>query len=272
VSGETIEQPREDVTAPVDTPASPPADDLDSLLAEYDAKTAPQLEPDRNVRDEQTGQAADELDRLLAEINGPSEDQKRITELTERNTAYEQERAFNQLRESVIKFADELQETCPNINVRERLELMEGRDQNLRLAFQYSGLSDSDRGLLMAHYQALERQYWKMFAEPDTNPNKQSELRRLDQEGKQLRLMIDGKQIMRDVVRAIRKENADKVPDFTVEDWMATADRELVAQSVRDGHGELNAAEPEPEYGKLSAAEGRRLVKDKYGFDPGWGI
>jgi hypothetical protein len=267
---ETIEQPREDVVVEQSTAAPAPADtwsELDQALADYDARVSqPEPAPDNSAH---TSRAQDPLDQLLAEFNVPSADQQRITELTERNTAYEQERAFSQLRESVVKFADELQEVCPNINVRERLELMEGRDPNLIPAFQCSGLSDAERAVARADYQAAEKLYQRWLAEPDSNPNKQSTLRHLEAEGKRLWTMVNGKQILQNAIKAIRKENADKVPDMTHEDWMVTADRDMVYAAIRDGgSGREPPPMPQPKLGELDTQEYRRHVRETYGFDP----
>jgi hypothetical protein len=51
-------------------------------------------------------------------------------------------------------------------------------------------------------------------------------------------------------------------------DAEATADRNAVAAAVRGASGRA-PPEPKPNYGRLSDAEFRREVREKYGYDPG---
>jgi hypothetical protein len=264
-------QPREDVVVEQSAATRAPADDgIQALLDEFDRANPQQPDPNGQDVTDDGSAGTNNIDQLLAEF-APSADQQRLTELTERNATYEQERALNQLRESVVKFADELQEVCPNINVQDRLELMAARDPKLLPAFQCSGLSDTERAIARADHQAAVKLHQRWLAEPDSNPNKQSALRDLEAQAERLWFMVNGKQIVRDAVKALRKENADKVPDMTREDWLVTADHNMVAQAVRDARGELNPKPEVIEWGKLSGAEGRQKVKDEFGFDPGWG-
>src|SRR6516225_4175334 len=96
---ETIidEQPQE--VTPPETPASPPADDLDQLLQEFQDKTAP--ESTDNSTD-----AVDPLDELLAEYNQPSADQQRITELTGQVDALQLQAHRTQELEAFKLFSD----------------------------------------------------------------------------------------------------------------------------------------------------------------------
>lgn len=71
------------------------------------------------------------------------------------------------------------------------------------------------------------------------------------------------------IENALSKEIAKDFKALTPVDEGATVDRAAVTAAVR-GASTKAATETEPNYGSLSAREGRKAVKEKYGFDPGW--
>src|SRR5262249_31449379 len=93
-------------------PASPPADDFDSLLREFDERTAQQPEtvPDNSAH---TSQAPD-IDALLAEFGGPSAEQQRIDELTQQVDGFRTAEHRRAELQAFNQYADDLQKQLPS--------------------------------------------------------------------------------------------------------------------------------------------------------------
>ena len=68
---------------------------------------------------------------------------------------------------------------------------------------------------------------------------------------------------------ALSKEISKDFKALTPVDEGATVDRAAVTAAVR-GASTKAATETEPSYGSMSSRDGRKHVKEKYGFDPGW--
>src|SRR6516165_3354057 len=115
-----IEEQPHDVTAPVEdipsTGVSAPADDLDTLLPEYDAKTAPAESESETSTD--GGEPQNEpFDRqALEDLFGPS---PRVAELEGELTSVRQQELDRQSRSDFEGFAKKLQADLDNPNIPE---------------------------------------------------------------------------------------------------------------------------------------------------------
>ena len=274
---EAIEQPREDAVVEQST-AAPALDtwgELDQALADFDSKVSqqqPEPTPDESSISG-TNTPDQTLDRQVWEdLLGPD---PRIGELQSQVDAFKASEFQAQEREAASKWAAELQDVCarsnPNIEdnfvIREIKVLSADHPGVLEAAWQYRGLTDAQLAIAQKDYAAAEKLYQRVLAEPDSE-QKQNALRYLEQQGARLRAMLSARSVIRSVRNEIRKRGDAVKAGY---DPIASADRELAAQSVRDARGELNPRPEQIEWGKLSGAEGRRKVKEEFGFDPGWG-
>jgi hypothetical protein len=247
-----------------DTKSPPESDDISQLLAEFDAKTAQPAEPatDGNVSD---NVSADELDRLIADLSQPSPDQQRITELTGQVDSLRAEEfrrgelaAFNEMAEGLQQA---MPSWAPPDYAEMRLKAL-AHDQIIALAWE---LRNVDKVAAQFELTKVTREFLQLKQDPAADPKRVQELQ---QYGARLEIAISANAILRKARLDIINEAAKLKPPY---DPDATQIHMDVAAAVRGASAPLDLKEPEPEYGKLSASEGRQLVKAKYGFDPGWG-
>jgi hypothetical protein len=266
-----IEEQPQDVTAPVDAPASPPEQSIDDLLAEWDAKVGQQQpEPaadgnvsDGNVSTDQT------LDRQTWEdLLGPD---PRISELQGQVDAFKAGEFQRQEREAATKWAAELQDVCarsnPNVEsdfvIREIKILSADNPGILEAAWQYRNLSDADLANAKRDFTAAEQLYQKVLAQPDTEPQKQNALRYLEQRGARLQAMLSARSVIWNARNEIRKR-ADTVKagyDEEVSGW-----RTEIAASMRGASMPIDFKEPPPDFSGMSDAEFRDFTRRNYGF------
>jgi hypothetical protein len=174
-------------------------------------------------------------------------------------------------REAFDKFSSELQgQLGPNVPddyAKTQLLAMSVENPAIEAAWRFRNLTATERAIAERDFNALEVLYHKALQAPD-DPRKAQALAQMERKGQELGLMMNAQKILTRAYRDVQKRAAKVQPAIDLE---ATADRALVAQSVRDGRMPLDYKEPEIEWGKLSSVEGRREVKERFGFDPGWG-
>jgi hypothetical protein len=159
----------------------------------------------------------------------------------------------------------------PNLDdsfVKDRLLIMAAQDSSIERSWQYRNLTDADLAIAKRDFLAAEKLYDQALKAPDSDPRKQEALRFLEQRGQQLQTMLTARQTIRSVRNAILKKADSVKPPY---DPIATEDRELVAQSIREG-GSGRAKippEPPPNLGAMTSQEYRQYVRTNYGYDPG---
>jgi hypothetical protein len=264
---EAIEQPREDVTAP-ETPAS--ADDLDSLLAEYDSKVTPEPVPATGTDADISGNAPTDqpLDQQTwEELLGPS---PRVAELEGELTSVRQQERDRQSRSDFEGFAKKLQADLGNPNIpedfaRTTLLAMSVEKPELQVAWQYRHLTSEQRRAADLEFQQLEALYWKAQQAPD-DPRKAEALAQMERRGQELGLMMNAGKILDRAWRDVQKRAEKVLPAIDSE---VTATRMEVAQLIRDGgSGREPPPMPQVQLGSLDTQEYRRHVRETYGFDP----
>jgi len=250
------ERPEDSPSVPIE-PASPPADDLDRLLQEFDAQTA-QTEPATTLPD---GNASpDPLDALLAEYNKPSEDQLRVQELTQQVDGLQLQAHRQQELEAFNKFADDLQTQMPSWAppdyARLRLESL-AHDPELALAWDLRGVDKSAANLELAKVQQALIQ---LQQNPASDPKRVKELQ---QYGYRLQVAVNSAAILRKARLNILNE-ANKLPKPIDEDQ--TAWRTEIAASMRGASMPVDFKEPPPDFSGMSDAEFREYTRKNYGF------
>jgi hypothetical protein len=255
-----------DVSAPPVGTAPASSDDLDSLLAEFDAATS---KPADEPAQDNTGQDATELAKLIDDL-GSSQERQQIERLTDEIGSLRAAEADRQSRADFEGFAAKLQkELGPHVDERfARTNLLAALAERPELAtvWQYRHASDEQLRAADREFRQLEALYNRTLAAPD-DPRKQQAIAALEQRGWQLGLMLNSRAILNKVWRDVQKKASKVLPPIDVE---ATADHDMVAQSVRDGSTPI-LPEPPVKWGNLSAREGRERIKQDFGFDPGWG-
>jgi hypothetical protein len=261
--------PETDISAqPIGT--APASDDLDSLLAEFDAVTSKPTESESSP--DNTGQAVsnDELDKFIAELGGPTADQKRIGELEGEIGSLRAAELDRQARADFEGFSKKLQaELGPNVDdqfARTNLLAALAERPELAVVWQHRHISDEQLRAADQEFRQLEALYQRVVQAPP-DPRKQQAIAMLEQRGQQLGLLMNSRKILNDVWRDVVKRAKKAPPEIDIE---ATLDRDMIAQSIRDGQGPAVIPEAPVRWGSLSAKEGREKVLRDYGFDPGW--
>jgi hypothetical protein len=257
---EVLEQQREEtapVTAQLPADVAAPADDeLTQLLQEFDTATSKPADP---AADQEP--TAPDLDQQINELLGPD---PKVAELQgQLNTLQGQMRQQQELAE-FNSFADDLQKqvaaVAPHVQddwVRLKLESY-GHDPVARLAWETRHIPAQDAARDLAHVRA-----W-LHASPDADPKQIQEAKTL---AYQLEVAANSAGILRQAKNQILSD-ARKLP--LPLDPIATADRDAIAQAIRDGSTPIIPEMP-VRWGSLSAKEGREKVLRDFGFDPGWG-
>jgi hypothetical protein len=274
MSEEVIEKPED--TPVTNEPAAMPASDDDGVQALIDEFEQANQQPEAAADISGHQETPNALDGLLADLDRSTAHEQKISELTGQVDSFRAAEFARQEAEAAQKWAGELQQVCaqwnPNIPddfVKDRLVIAAAENPQLEHFWRYRGLTDAQLAIAKRDLQAAERLYDQALKAPDTDPRKQEALRFLEQRGQQLMTMLGARQAIRSVRNAILKKAEAVKPDY---DPGVSADRELVAQAVRDGRGEVNPKPEQIHWGNLSASEGRRKVKEEFGFDPGWGV
>jgi hypothetical protein len=261
-----IEEQSHDVTAPEPASTPAPADDLDSLLREFDERTAQQPEPEPATIDN-AGQEGHEIDALLAEFSAASADQRRVSELEgELNSARVAE-LQRQSRQDFEGFAKKLQaELGPNVPddyARTTLLAMSAENPALAEAWRFRHVTADQRRAAELEFQQLEVLHWRAQQAPD-DPRKAEALAQIERRGQELGLMMNAGKILDRAWRDVQRRAEKARPPI---DIAATEDRELVAQSIRDaGSGRAVPAEPPPNLGRMSDSEFRKYTLENFGF------
>ena len=260
----TAQLPQEPVSpAPADS-----WDEVQAALDEFDQKTR---QPEQNQDSpEQSGDAAsnDELDKLLADLSGPSPDQQRITALEGEIGSLHAAELERQSRVDFEGFSKKLQAECGN-NVDEsfaRTNLLAALAERpeLGIVWQHRHVTDEQLRAAELEFQQLEVLHMRAQQAPD-DPRKQQAIAALEQRGYQLGLMLNSRKILNDVWRDVQKRAEKVKPPIDVE---ATADRAAVAFHVRQAHsGDI--PEAPVRWGQLSGKDFRAKVIKDHGFDPG---
>jgi len=262
-----IEKPEPETPAqlPADTPigTAPASDDLDQLLADFDNATKRQAESepasDNTGQEDAPVQVSDsDLDKFIAELSGPSADQQRIGQLTgELDGLKAQIRAAEELK-AFNEFAGDLQKQLPSWlpedYARVKLESL-AHDPVARLAWETRSIDPKAAAVDLAHVQFALKQ--------TTDPKQVQELRKLEY---QLSVAANSASILRQARNQIIKEANGLKPPIDPE---ATADRDAIAQAIREGQGPINVPDPPVQWGRLSGKEFREKVIRDHGFDPG---
>jgi hypothetical protein len=272
-----------DVASAPETAASTPppggAEDrsIDDLLAEFDRATAT---PERSADPPAVpiGDGANQtgpIDDLLREFDpAAATARQRIEELSGQVNSFRAVEFQRQEREAAEQWAAELQAHVSRMNpnlddsfVRDRLLVMVAENPALEQAWRFRNLTDADIAKAQKDFRGLEAIYAQTQKAPE-DPRKAEALALMERRGQELQLMLSARQLIRTTRNTILKRADSVKPPY---DPDASFDREMVAQAVRDGRGELNPQPEKIEWGKLSGTEGRRKVQEEFGFDPGWG-
>jgi hypothetical protein len=254
---ETIEQPREDETGP-DTPASPPADDLDSLLQQWDDTVGKAEQgsdgnsPDGNVSTDPS------VDQQIADLLRSPEDTQRISELTSQVDSLRAEEHRRGELQAFNDMAKDLDQQLPSWLVatgyaEARLKAL-AHDQTVALAFD---LRNVDRA---AAKQEMLKVQWEL-SQPNIDPKRQQELREY---GAKLDIAIHANAILRQARLGILNE-AGKLPkpiDEEVTGW-----RSEIAASMRGASMPVDFKEPPPDLGRMDDQTFRRWKLENLGWE-----
>jgi hypothetical protein len=264
---DTITQTNEGV-APTPAPdPSPPEQDFNSVLDEYVAA---------NPTPQEEQPPADDWERTLAELMGPKSDplqdlaneqaRNQIAELQGENARLlaEQRREIDQrdFDRFALELQSELPSHLPSNYAANALWAAAAKDKNLVAAFDARNM---DVKAADAEFRKLEVLYNQVVRSPDNDPRKQSALAVLYQRGEQLGLIMNS----REILRRARSDIVKQAREWKPIDEEQTQIRAEVAAAVRGASVKI-APEREPNYGQMDGPEGRRAVKERYGFDPGW--
>jgi hypothetical protein len=260
------EEKPETVTAqlPADTPAPPigTTDDrsLDDLLNQFDLATKqPESEPQQLPGSENGAVSNEELDRLLAEVGGPSADAQRANQLQGELDGLKAEINRQQELAAFEKFADSLQGRLPSHIppgfAKDALMSM-AHDDTKQMAWLYRNV---DRQQVDAELRRVEAAFDAIRRNPvGVDPNKVAQLRDY---GMRLGIAYNAQQILRNAERdIIKRAEAHKVYDPE-----QTQIHDDVAWAVRSAHGKA-PEEPPPRLGSMTDAEFRDYTRKNFGF------
>jgi hypothetical protein len=225
------------------------------------ARRIAQPATDGNVSDGNV--SADELDRYIAELSGPSPDQQRISELTGQVDSLRAEEFRRGELQAFNDMAADLQQQLPSFvppdYAEMRLKAL-AHDQTIALAWD---LRNTDKAAAQFELARVTREFLQLKQDPAADPKR---LQELSQYGARLEIAISAKAILRkvrlDVINA-----AAKLPKPL--DDEANAVRADIAHLMKEGgSGRERPPEPQVQLGGLDTQEYRRHVRETYGFDP----
>jgi hypothetical protein len=258
---------REPESAPSELPASAdapaPADDLDSLLQEYENATG-QAEPtasDSPVQEDAPAQD-ESVDSFLDSLN---KDARRVTELEGEIGSLRAAELDRQSRADFEGFSKKLQAALgPNVDenfARTNLLALAAENPALEAAWRYRNLSDADRRSADLEFQRLELLYHQMQQAPD-DPRKAAAMAQMERRGQELGLMMNAHKILNNTWREVQKRAAKVLPPI---DELVSADHAAVAFAVREASsGDI--PEPKPNFGIMSDREFRDYTRKHFGF------
>jgi hypothetical protein len=225
--------------------SSPPVDDLDSLLQEFDAKTAvadPPPESDANNVG-QDGQAPNEIEQLLQEFQQPTQnlsahDWEAYNKLTGEVSSLRAAEHRRAELEAFTKYADELQTQMPSWAppdcARLRLESL-AHDPTIAAAWDLRGADPKAANLEL---QKVQVALFQLQQNPAADPK---QVQALQQYGQRLQVAVNSPAILRKARLDIINE-ARKLPKPIDED--ATQVHLDVAAAVRGASGPLDLKDP----------------------------
>jgi hypothetical protein len=248
---------------PADSPTPPeatPDSDLDSLLAEFDAKTAQQPGVPEQAPGNPGEQSTDTtLDELLAGLDN-SADEKRISDLQGQVDALQTEAHRARELEAFSEFADDLQKQlpqwCPPDYAEMKLRSL-AHNPELCLAFD---LRNVDRKAANLELQKVQAALWQLQQNPQADPTR---VQQLQQYGQRLEIAVAAPGILRKARLDIINEAAKLKPPI---DEDQTAWRAEIAASMRGASMPLDFKDPPPNFGQMSDAEFRDFTRKNYGF------
>jgi hypothetical protein len=250
------------------TPASSDSwDEVQALLDDFDAKTAAADLPPEPTADNANGPDAssDELDKLLADLTGPSPDQQRIGELT---GEIDRLRQVELERQSVRDFEgfsralqDQLGPNLPADYAKTSLLAMATEDPNLQAAWKYRSLTPEQIAAADKEFRELEALHFRAMQAPD-DPRKQQAIAMLEARGRELGLAMNAKAIIMNARRAVQK----RAESFRPIDEDATELRADIAFQMKQGKGPAVIPEERPNFGVMTDRDFQAYTRKHYGF------
>jgi hypothetical protein len=256
-----IEREPEVATSEADVAAPAAEPSLDDLLEEYDRATAKPDEPDGS--NQETNAPIADVDAFLADLG---KDSQRVTELEGEIGSLRAAELQRRDREDFEGFSTKLQEQLgPNVDdqfARTNLLALAVENPALEAAWRYRNLTDAERRAADLEFQQLEVLYNRVQQAPN-DPRKAAALAEMERRGQELGLMMNARTILNNTWRDVQKRASKVAPAI---DEQATADRDAIYQSIRDGQGPINIPEEKPNFGIMDDKTFRDYTKRHYGF------
>jgi hypothetical protein len=262
----TAELKPDDVVSPPGTTTPPPepapADELDSLLKQWDDSVgkAEATQSDQTTPETTEQQTHDNaLDELIAGLDN-SADEKRISDLQGQVDALQTEAHRAKELEAFKSFADDLQGQLPSFVPPDYAEMKLrslAHDPELCLAFD---LRNTDRKAASLELAKVQNSLLQLQQNPAADP---AQVRQLQEYGYRLQVAVNAPAILRKARLDIINEAAKLKPPV---DEDVTAWRAEIAASMRGASMPLDFKEPPPNFGQMSDAEFRDFTKRNYGF------
>jgi hypothetical protein len=239
-----------------DTTTPPPDSDLDSLLAEFDAKTA-QPEPETALDPGGIQPQNDAPDQSWESLLGPD---PKVAELQSQVDALQTEAHRAKELEAFSEFADDLQKQLPSwlpLDYAESKLRALAHSPELCLAFD---LRNIDRKAANLELQKVQAALWQLQQNPQADPTR---VQQLQQYGQRLEIAVAAPGILRKARLDIINEAAKLKPpiDEEVSGW-----RSEIAQSMRGASIPVDWKEPSPDFGKMDDATFKKYTLEHFGF------
>jgi len=254
---DAIEQETESAPSqlPADVAPPPSADDgLTELLREFEEKVAQQPEPAADPVEEE---AQPDLDQQIQDLIGPDPKIAELNgQLSDLRTQLHQQQELKALDEFAEDLTKQLAEWLPDGYARLKLESY-AHDPVVRLAWDTRNIDPKAAAVDLAHVQHALAQ---LQVSGNADPAKVQQLNTL---AHRLSVATQSASILRQARNQILKEAGALKPPLDPE---ATADRNAIAQFIRDGQGPINIPEPKPNFGTMSDREFRDYTRKNFGF------
>jgi hypothetical protein len=271
----------DEIASPPAEPSPAPSDtqtELDRALSEWEAAQQPQPEPPADNTAQAPG--GDNIDQLLTELGYPPAegsqwDVEQIGALQTQIDSYRAIETERQIAAAATQWVSDLQRQCSAANpdlpdnfVEREVKVMLVDRKELEPAFRVVQTTTAEqRQQAAAEYRQLEATYRNVERTPDS-PQRTQALQQLNRRGQEIWLQASADNIVRTAIRDVRSAARHEPKPIDEE---ATADRNALAFFIRQGgSGRTPPAEPPVRWGDLSGPDGRRKVKEQFGFDPGW--
>ena len=272
MSDATVIDTEPEVVSQLPADVAPPApadswDSVQSLLDEFDRQTAtPEHDSATEQGDGENGAATgDELDKILADLGGPTADQKRIGELEGEIGSLRAAELDRKSRADFEGFAAKLQKTLgSNVDdsyARTNLLAAVTERPELGIVWQHRHVTDAQLRMAEQEFQQLEVLHMRVQQAPD-DPRKQQAVAALEQRGYQLGLMLNARKILDGVWRDVQKKASKVLPMI---DPDLSQIRDDVAWAVKSASAK---APPEPpvNFGRMTDKEFKEYTRISYGF------